>query len=458
MGKSANTDTVTETGRRSQVKFLLVAAIVVHLCTTSMIFVIGRCGWFPSQIFPNGIGKFASDGIRYQEQLSELSNTFKDEGLTAWATKPVDLHVRLYSLPLLAAPRGTSANVLLIEPVNLAYYLGILLLIFMIGKLIFDHRTGLMAAAVVALWPSFLLHTTQLLRDPLLILCILVFVWGVIESLQRDLTWRRTLWLSVASVIALVCVRIVRPPVWYIMLAAVGIAVGLLISRAFINKRLHKPAAAFALIIVATAAVAPRFQSIFRPQQGSETAIPSKHEKVLQGTTLLEQVAVYRESFKFEENSRGEIERSDNSSIIDPTVTFHSRSDIVRYVPRAIVIGLFAPFPNLWLQPGHRLGYVGRVVAGLETSLTYMIELFAVIGLWSARRKLSVWFIMMLTSLGLIGLGIIVANVGALYRMRYSFWVLIVILGAGGLSFLVNLSKAKESELARQTSGRYVST
>ena len=35
-----------------------------------------------------------------------------------------------------------------------------------------------------------------------------------------------------------------------------------------------------------------------------------------------------------------------------------------------------------------------------------------------------------------MGLGLVVNNIGALYRLRYPFWVMLVIVGAGGVTYL----------------------
>ncbi len=440
--------------QRSQCRYLLGAAAILHVCVTLAVFTVGKYQLFPSKVFPNGIGKFASDGLLYQGQVRELANVLKQQGPIAWATKPADLHVRLYSLPLLLTPQGASTNVLLIEPVNLAYYLGILFFMFKIGTLIFDYRTGLIAATIVALWSSFLLHTTQLLRDPLLILCLLIFAWGLTESLERGLSWRRMLGLATATVIAMVCIRIVRLPMWHIVVPTIGLAVGLLVLKMIIQRRLQKPAVGFAVLIVASAAIVPKLQPLFRNQQSADSFAPSRHEAVEQQFTLWEQLASYRTSFKYDLTSQGTLEQVEQSSLIDPAVTFPDKRSIVRYIPRAVEIGLFAPFPNFWLQPGYRVGRAGRMMSGFEMSLTYVIELLAVFGLWKARRKLSAWLIAALIAMGLTALGMIVVNLGALYRMRYPFWALLVMFGAGGISFLYQHFAAPDppNNLSREAS------
>jgi len=90
----------------------------------------------------------------------------------------------------------------------------------------------------------------------------------------------------------------------------------------------------------------------------------------------------------------------------------------------------------MWLNSGTEVGISGRILVGLETLLTYAIECFALAGLWRARRELSAWLLFTILTIGAIGLGLVVNNIGALYRLRYSFWILIVVLGAGGVPYL----------------------
>ena len=74
-----------------------------------------------------------------------------------------------------------------------------------------------------------------------------------------------------------------------------------------------------------------------------------------------------------------------------------------------------------------------------------MLECLALFGLWRGRRSLSVWFIFGFVVLGAVALGLAVNNVGALYRLRYPFWTLMVILAAGGFELVrTRLSKSKQ--------------
>ena len=137
--------------RTFQLRCLIVAAVILHLSVTVSLFTIGRYQLLPSQIYPSGIGKFAADGLIYEDQVAELSDILKSRGFSIWATWPSQLHVRLYSLSFAIVSRWVSFNILTIEPLNLIYYLAILIFVFKIGDTIFDYRTELIAAGIVAL-------------------------------------------------------------------------------------------------------------------------------------------------------------------------------------------------------------------------------------------------------------------------------------------------------------------
>src|SRR5256714_2552383 len=456
MQRPARATSLPASRRRFNHGFLIVAAAILHVSVTLTVFAIGKYQLFPSQIYPTGIGRFASDGIIYQDQVVELSNTVKSQGLRVWATWPTQLHVRLYSIPLAVVSSWVNFNILTIEPLNLIYYLAILVLVFKIGEVVLDYRSGLIAAAIIAVWPSFLLHTTQLLRDPLLIVSVLVLVWSVVQSLRRELSWRRGLALGFASVAAIVSIRIVRLPMWYVIVGAVAGAAALLVVRAIKSRHFPRGATAFALLIIVAVAITPKFQPFFHNQQESRISPIVQHEE-LQQLPLDEQIAMHREAFKWKLYGDGEARPADDGSRIDSDIQFHGVGDIVRHVPRAIMIGFFAPFPNMWLNAGKQVGFSGRVISGIEMLMTYMIESLALFGLWSTRKNLSAWFLVIVIGLGATALGLVVNNMGAMYRLRFPFGVLLVILGAGGMSFLFGRFRNHRLDQVDNSSAREVS-
>ena len=413
--------------------YLLLAAALLHVSVAAAVLTLGKYQLMPAQFRADGLGEFASDCFPYQEEVGDLVGVLKNSGPLTWATWPTQLHVRLYSLPLAAVSRWIGFSVLAIEPLNLVYYLAILTLVFKLGKEVFDFRAGLMAATIVALWPSLLLHTTQLLRDPLLLVVVLILLLAMTRGLKRDYAWHRGVLVGIVAALSIVMIRIVRLPMWDLTGAMVGLFGVFLLARLLHDRRVLIGNVALAGIMIAAFVITPHFQSAFRNQQHTKARRRVLPEQI-QALPVGDQIGIRRAGFGLEATDPERM--SGPGSVIDPDVRLKGRADVIRYLPRAAVIGFFAPFPNMWLNSGKEVGGSGRVLSGMETLLTYAIECFALAGLWRARKELAAWLLFAFVVIGTIALGLVVSNVGALYRLRYSFWILIVVLGAGGVTHL----------------------
>ena len=227
-----------------------------------------------------------------------------------------------------------------------------------------------------------------------------------------------------------------RLPMWAVLVAIVVLAAIFLGIRIVHRRRFPPGNIALALIMIVAVVITPRFQNAFHNQQvvnRPRVIVP----EVMDAMPVAEQIAARRQGFDLQLDSAGEPRRSEAGSDIDTGIHFKSVVDIARHVPRALVVGFFAPFPNMWLAQGKQVGGGGRLLSGFETLLSYVIECLALVGLWSARRELSAWLLFLVCSLGAVALGLVVSNIGALYRLRYPFWALLIICGAGGVDYLL---------------------
>jgi putative peptidoglycan lipid II flippase len=146
----------------------------------------------------------------------------------------------------------------------------------------------------------------------------------------------------------------------------------------------------------------------------------------------------YVNAFRYEFNSV----YSDAGSNIDRDVYLASQTELFLYLPRAALIGSFAPFPNLWFSEGKSFGKAGRILAGTETFFIYLLALFALLAVYRNYRSAHVWLIVLSIGVGSTALGLIVTNLGAIYRMRYFFWFLLILLGTEGVVSTLQSIKA----------------
>jgi hypothetical protein len=160
---------------------LLVAAAILHVLTTTSIYLTGRFQFARGIVDANGIGLLSSsDCIPYRLQTIALVEALTHEGAWAWLNMSAPFHIKLYSLVFSVSRYFFGFTILGAEPINLLLYLVIIVLVFKIAREAFDRRTALLAAATVAVWPSFLLHTTQFLKEPLFIAGMLALVSGTL--------------------------------------------------------------------------------------------------------------------------------------------------------------------------------------------------------------------------------------------------------------------------------------
>jgi hypothetical protein len=444
---------------------LLAAAGLLHLTMAVGLFVVGRAQVAPGFIDRDGIiSSFAFDSYEYQRGAARLTEVLRQEGLAAWAAEQEPLHVKLISLQfaLLRPLFGHSA--LSAEPLNLFCYLAVVWLTFGIGREVGGEREGVLAAAVVALWPTLLLHSLQLLKDPLFIAGALALVLCVTTWLTRTYSPARGLATGALTAVAVSLLLLIRVNFVAIIFALALLGFALLVVRQLAEGRALYWNMASPLLILAGGALLLFFQAGHavekfkqHPSDAGGRVKESSDAKILIPTEVFylprtikgppvtaagrTRAAADRAAFRIgTARSKFAATYSDSGSLIDQDVKFRDLGDLLSYVPRAFQIGLWSPFPNTWGAAGGRVGSAGKLLSGAETLLIYVCELLAIVAVLRAPRRLAAWLLLSITVFGVTMLGLVVPNVGALYRFRYTFWVLLIILGAIGLGHVISSS------------------
>ncbi|MBI4507236.1 MAG: hypothetical protein HY691_17025 [Chloroflexi bacterium] len=126
----------------------------------------------------------------------------------------------------------------------------------------------------------------------------------------------------------------------------------------------------------------------------------------------------------------------DARTLVDPEVRWASAGDLVVYLPRAVQIGLLAPFPAQWLEAGRTPTTTAlRRVTAVEMLIVYIALAGLPLALWRWRRRLDLWLGIAFCGMLLVFHVLVAPNVGALHRLRYAYLMTLVALGlAGGLA------------------------
>jgi hypothetical protein len=443
----------------------LCAAALLHLCVCAAVVALGAGRVLPGALAEGGLTlPMTPDQGLFRDQAAALRDALLDEGPGPFLRARAQLHVKLYALSFCLLPRHPlAAGALGAEPLNLAYYLAILALVRSIGAAAFAPRTGRLAALVVALWPSFLLTTTQLLRDPLFITLILVLLRANLALLggagpRRSLAW------GAAGAASILLLWIVRWDMQEVTLCLCALGVLCALATLIRARRLLLGPLLGAILLIGGALSAPRVTEasqalgLFPPKVSGlalRRARPAGPASAPRpgglGSTggavdaLAQRAGRLRAKFLREYPNEG--------SNLDAEVRLRDAGDLLRFLPRALSVGLFAPFPRYWFARGARVGNAGRLLAGVETLCLYAIEALGALALLRLirsvarrgaaeaaeaagaddRRLLAAALLLCTSLIALLALGTVVPNLGALYRLRYAFLIPLIVLGAHGV-------------------------
>lgn len=146
--------------------------------------------------------------------------------------------------------------------------------------------------------------------------------------------------------------------------------------------------------------------------------------------SVARQISTLRYGFKNKNHSAG--------SKIDTNTYYSNFNDLFSYLPRAIQVGLFAPFPSNWIKEGSSVGLIGNILAGIE-----MLAWYVIISGFSYTLLSKPTSIMPLLPIIIVSLMIIllmaysIPNIGALFRMRQPYMIPFYIYGTYGLSQII---------------------
>jgi hypothetical protein len=409
---------------------------------------VGRRATFPKAIDGNGVVvAVARDAAVFRDDAAVLSGALSAGEFGYWLGSDYPFHIKLYAVCFALFGPWLGYNVLSAEPANALLYLVSIALGFRLGREVFDCRAGLIAAGAVALWPSYLLHSTQLLKDPFFVPGFLALVLILVRWLTRTYSWAGALRVCAAGAGVVTALWLTRTNWRWLLIATVLIGALMLVGRQLREGRVLAANLAGAALLLGVAVSAPPVitkalkpahlrdrteaaggRELGRPPAGVEAGRATGGGSAPQH--------IWSRAAAHVGAVRRELAEAfpESGSDIDPDVRIDGASDLLGYLPRAAAVGFFAPFPNMWLTSGKRVGSAGRRLAGLESLAMYTVEVLALVGLWRGRRRLTVWLLASVAAVGMTALGLVFVNVGALYRLRYVFVALLIVVAAGAVA------------------------
>lgn len=382
----------------------------------------------------HGQGLVEGDSAYFHAVAVDLAERIRQHGWMEWRVYPT--HGATGNVALLGALYvwfGEDPS--LMVPVNAAIHALTGTLLFLLGRLIWPGRAGtaagMVAGTLYIVFPSALNWYGQIHKDGFAIAgtALVLTAWVLAEAV------RSRPWHIFASVLAgLALIAFVRP---YNLMLVLGAVLVMLVLKLVLLWRNRSSAAyrrtlglqlILTILVAAAAYLAPRtdageqsYAAWNRSGGVKEWAwqrtswIPQSIEKYVE-VMARTRAGLIDEGLKIQAGSLYDVDALPSST-----------PQVVAYAPRALQIALFSPFPALWFEKIS----VTRLVAVGETAIWYLIAPGVFLALWLGRSRalLSV----LAFSLSLLTMyGITIANIGTLYRIRYLYLFLLMLIGVAG--------------------------
>lgn len=396
--------------------------------------IIARSNFLSSFHNGQGLWNFALDSFVYHQEAIRLVDLLKKGDYSGWWGSSSFWHVKWIALSYAVI----TPDPLSFAPINSLIWAIAIYCVYRVVRQLFPvrRRLAIVTALTFGLWPSYFLHTTQLLKDPLYIMGIVLMFWGCVELLSVRRTISSVFLLSLGVLIAHVNRTYILEPLICLSLLAV-------IFELWQTRRAWGQAG-LAILIIAGLGV---YGYIQRPEIQIQSL--SKHQgqvkRKFQPQTEAPRSGQNRYWYpvaKIVDRGVGKIsylrERyirkyPDAGTNIDTNVHFRSLTDILAYIPKAALVGFLAPFPAHWFEDAKTAGRASRLVAGLEMAAWYLLLLGFLYFMITSPVDLYIRIWMLVYTLSLVLLSaLVVTNIGALYRMRFVYFLPIFIGGLEG--------------------------
>ncbi len=396
-------------------------------------------------------GLMNNDAIYFHQVAVQIAEAIKEHGWSAWSAWPAVGATGNVSL-LAALYVVFGPNPALIIPVNAALHASAGILLLLLGIRIGGERrgfvAGLLAASLFIIFPSSLNWYGQVHKDGYVIAGVLLVFYVWLRSIDRDCGRKGRLYVFMGTCGGLFLVGFTRPYVLKILAIALLVSwilnVFVMLFRGGLSRKIFGvmiQAVLLVVVIVSCLFIRGQNENAYVEMFNAKsvyfsTEINSEDEQYeWQGGNILPnriedliKTAALTRAGMIQYNI---LEGAD--SLIDSDVKPNNVLSVLAYLPRALHVGLFAPFPVAWFEKVS----ITRMISVFEMLIWYCFIPGVVLALFRNGTP-NRWICLLFAAVFLTVFGFVVPNIGTLYRVRYLYLFIVLLLGAVGWVELIS--------------------
>lgn len=393
-----------------------------------------------------GHGLMNQDAIVFHQIAAEMADRINVSGWSEWRLMPGGGTTA--NVGILAAVYAVfGADPVWFIPLNAGFHALGALLVLRLGLHLMPGRGGLIAGSFAAVlflvFPSALVWYGQNHKDAFLITGFLLILFVLIKA-EANQALFEILKNLVFMVSGCVIVVIMRPHMLMVYATAIATSCFIIVSIKLIRRTDTRMPVIRNVILMLGVMVAVQLAV------STKLGIASKASSIITmsshyGETVrdlgwrwensgalpdfieskLEQISFVRVYFI---NSGRLV---DAGSTIDETISPINAWEMFAYLPRALLVGLFAPFPDAWLERPT----LPRLIGAIETLIFYLVVPGVLIMVWKMPSQ-SLFVCLAVAAIVLTVLSYTSPNIGTLHRIRYGPIFVFMLIGASGWFYI----------------------
>lgn len=424
-------------------------------------------------IFPvSSDGQIPGDPIYYKNIALEAANKIRAHGIKAFESHPNGQGIAgVASLAYLA----TNHNYGMIFANAILHAISALLLA-LIARHWFPQTIAIACTAPLIASPYMMLWFSQINKESFALTGVLAITLGILRILRESSP--APLKSNAASLLLILigsfCLWLVRPYVNQVLFPVAATIFTIAIARR--ARTLHQSMLApfiqfFFLAAVATSLMAllstgaasdatiESFGTFEKPKNSASNNAPALTENCLQKVSASHWVNVDLLPAHVNDRLKALIgqrclifsilethkDPTTLRSIVDQDRLPASSLEAVLYLPRAAILGVFSPLPTYWRYAVTEGGSFFYAITSVEAVIFYI----GIVSLlfWIARtRNFSALVPVTISFFVMTVYGMAIPFIGALYRYRYPWWILLLCLGVAALISLLTEDETRTSQ------------
>jgi putative peptidoglycan lipid II flippase len=410
-------------------KFILWVIFYCYSTFSALIFQQLLLPLFPA--FHGGSGLIGGgDSVYFNDMALRLADSIRSYGWnewTIWPTSGVTGNVSI--LAALYVIFGNDPGVII--PVNAAIHATSGLFVYLLARLLWPGRvgtySGILAATLFVIFPSALNWYAQNNRDGFAILGMLIIFYSWLHGMKHENVFKSSIWIAAGTISGLVIFVFVTP--YNVKLQIISACIFVIITS-FSRSLKHRLRLCVCFIV---SVMLLMLVNHYIPQSARVEYNPGLIEgsnwKWEKCDVLPDKVDnTFENMAKIRLNNILYSKKVEARSLVDENVRPNSVISVLAYIPRALQIAILAPFPNKWLGSKS----IVHIVSTGETFIWY----FFIPGLFLAfyyNRRFVLLYLMALNAIVFLAIyGFSFPNIGTLYRIRYLYLFILMLIGVMG--------------------------